>query len=335
MSRPTWILIFSLMPLLSSCGPSQEKKEIIAYMDEVLKGPERQVENYDFDPESDILSRIKAPMDDFLAYVQKADNREYTAYLPSEQELELIEASINLLPPLHQSIMKERVIEICFINDFLSSGWADWVLDKNGDIYCVLALARRTLESDMSTWLNAREQSCFFQDEPDVSLRIDIGTEYSGFLGILLHETTHVLDYIINVTPFVEPSTYYLAIYQKKQPADTTPFTEGVWEGIFTPHAAYNFALRDSITYYGFDNGPKLDVSAAREVYEQLATTPFVSLLASRNWAQDLAELVLFYHLTRKLNQPYAIHVVEAGELSHTYEPMDNPKVQERFSQME
>ena len=266
-----------------------------------------------------------------MKYIQKSDNKDYMAYIPSENDMKIIEESINLLPPLHKKIIKERVIEISFINDFMQSAWADWVINKNGDIYCVLAFKRSTLQMDMSQWLNSREKTCFFQDTSEIDIHIDVGTRYSGFLGILLHETTHVVDYIENITPFVEASTYALAIMQNRPLADTYPFIKNVWENNTVPQETHNYGLRDSVTFYGSNNGPKLGISTTKEIYEQLGTTPFASLYGSKNWADDLAEMVLFYHLTQKLKQPYTIYVMKDTMVSYSYKPMENQKVLERF----
>jgi hypothetical protein len=247
----------------------------------------------------------------------------------------IIETSINLLPPQHKKILKERVIEICFINDLKTSGWTDWVISENGDIYCVLAFRRSTLQTGLSNWLNSREKTCFFQESPEVDINIDTGTKHRGFLGVLLHETTHVVDYIENITPYVEPSTFALAVIQNKAFSNTYPFVDNVWESIATPLKMYNYGLRDSVTFYGYNNGPKLGFSKAKEVYDQLATTPFASLYGSKNWADDLADFVLFYHLTQKLKQPYTISVIENNNTRYSLEPMKNQKVLKRFPRME
>jgi len=139
----------------------------------------------------------------------------------------------------------------------------------------------------------------------------------------------------MNITPFVEPSTYALAQKQQKEIRDHYPFVEGVWDDIYTPSAPYNYALRDSVTFYRPTGDRKLMFPDAAVVYDQLSATPFASLLGSKNWAEDLAEIVMFYHLTHKLKQPYTISVMRDGEVIYSYKPMENQAVIERFPLME
>jgi hypothetical protein len=249
--------------------------------------------------------------------------------------MQQIAAAIDLLPPLHKKILRERLVEICFLQDFTSSAWADWLIDEQGDIYCVLAIKRSTLETSLSQWLTSRAGTCFFPDSLGLDLCIDVGAEYTGFLGIFLHETTHIVDYVLNVTPFVESSTYALAVKQEREFSYPNPFVENIWEGYNLLSAEAGFALRDSITFYGTGGGPKLGFSEAPELYAQLVTTPFISLLAAENWAQDLAELALYYHLVEKLHQPYTVTIMQGTEVRVAFEPLDNPRVRARLPQLE
>jgi hypothetical protein len=333
------LLLLFIVPtvflLLSAAEPPNQEFDFVAWIDEVLKGPERRLENYPFDPESSILSRVKAPSEGFMHYLEKSDERDYEAYIPSESEMRTIEEYISLLPPLHQKVLKGRVVEICFIRDFAASGWADWLVNEEGDIYCVLAFHEETLQKELSDWVTQRIKTCFFEDDSKVDLNIDAASGYSGFLGILLHEATHVVDYVKNISPYVEPSTYALALKQDRDIPEGGPFTENIWEDWVTPTAAYHYALRDSVTFYGMGGGPKLGFAEAKALYQQLESTPFVSPFGSRNWADDLAEIVMVYHLTQKLNQPYTVSVSKGRKVIYSNESMLNRKVRDRLPLME
>ena len=177
----------------------QSDKEIIS---QELKKSERQIHRYGFDPASSVISRIKTPPDFVMKYIREMDGREYTPYLPDKKELKIIRRAIKLLPALHKRIIKERVLGIYFINDFWGSGMTDWVLDKDGRVYTTLFFNPITLKMNMSEWLTYKEKTCFFMDGKDYDIAIKCGTKYSGFLGILLHEGVHVVDYVKNITPF-------------------------------------------------------------------------------------------------------------------------------------
>ncbi|MFC1583370.1 hypothetical protein ACFL4U_01680 [Candidatus Neomarinimicrobiota bacterium] len=328
------IIILVIYPLISSDCSAQDW-DPIAFIDGVLEGSERHLENYAFDPQSDLLARVKEPTDHFINYIQQAEGRQYTPYFPSDEEMQQIAIAFELLPPLHRKILRERLVELCFLQDFSSSGWTDWLIDNQGDIYCAMALKRSTLETSLNEWLTSRAGTCFFPDSSGLDLCIDVGTGYTGFLGILLHETTHIVDYVLNITPFVEPSTYALAVKQEREFPESYPFVENIWEGPYAPLAEADLALGDSITFYGTAGGPKLGFSSAPELYTQLTNSQFVSLYASTNWADDLAELALFYHLTEKLRQPYTVSIMQGNEVSTSFQPLDNPRVRKRLPLLE
>jgi len=304
---------------------------MIDWINNVLQGAERHLENYKFDPESSIISRVKKPNQYFLSYIQTMENQARPSKILNEEEKKVIGDAISLLPPLHKQIIQNRVIEICFLKNLGSSGWADWVVGNTGDLYCVLAFDRETLSMGLGDWLESRENTCFGTISEGIEIDVNTGSEYSGFFGILLHETTHVVDYILNITPFIEPSIYALFLKQQKKFRENYPFVEDVWNDMYTPVTPFNYTLRDSVTFYRATEERKLMFQDASVVYNQLSTTPFVSLFGSKNWADDLAEFVLFYHLTQKLKQPYTISIIKEENIIYSYKPMENQAVTNRF----
>lgn len=87
-----------------------------------------------------------------------------------------------------------------------------------------------------------------------------------------------------------------------------------------------------NVSFYGLGDGPKLIKSNAEKIYSNLLETPFVSLYASQNWAEDLAELETWYHYTEILGQPYEIVLYENNIIKRVYKPMENELVRERLS---
>ena len=57
-------------------------------------------------------------------------------------------------------------------------------------------------------------------------------------------------------------------------------------------------------------------------------------MVNSKNWHDDLAEVVTWYHLTEKLKQPYRIEIRKKGQVIFVYEPMRSGLVRSRFDQM-
>ncbi len=293
-----------------------------------LKSPIRVLKNYNFDNNSALISRIRTKPDFVLTYLRKLDNRkDYTIYTPTKKELKTIKRVLKIIPPLQKKILQDRLIAIYFVNNFLSSGYSEWAMDENNNIFAFIVFNTQVLKNNISQLITAKENTCFIDDDPSYNIQIDCGNKYNSFLYILTHEATHVVDYVKNITRFIEP--IFKNYYNNKN--KVYQFTDGVWKNYFTPIDKYDFKGRNLISFYGFNGGAKIKISEAVMIYSNLMETPFVSLYGSLNWAEDLAEFVTYYHLTQKLNLPYSIKIYKANKLIFKFEPMKSPIVQNRF----
>ena len=291
--------------------------------------PAKRLESYAFDPEKEIADRI-APMPEFLLnFLREVDGvAEYSDYDPTPGQRRMIREYLSLLPPLHRRVLGERLIALHFVESFLGSGMADFVVDENNELYVILYFNPDTLTETMSERLTYRESTCFnAAEDSSVSVAIDCGDSYSGFMYILLHETTHAVDYIAHATPYVEPILRDIGLAGQ---VEATAFTSEVWADYARPEEKHDFPSRDEVTFYGLSGGPKLPIARAIAVYDELAETPFVSLYASMNWAEDLAEYLTWFHFANVLDQPYEIRVSRNGLPVKTYRPMEFPHVAER-----
>ncbi len=292
-----------------------------------ISEPYRNIKNYYFNPELSLTDRIKYKNDLVLNYMKKLDNNtNYKFYKPDISELTKIKTALNLLPPLHKKILEQHLIGIFFIKDFISSGYTDWIMDKNKNIYTIMIFNPRVLKNNISELLTFKENTCFINNNSKYKININCGNRYNSFIYILTHESTHVVDYINNVTPYTEP--YFKDFYTERK---KHPFTEGIWQSYFTPKKQFDFPERKNIDFYGLSGGPKIKITDAVKVYKKLSKTPFVSLYGSKNWAEDLAEFTAFYHITQKLHLPYTITVKKNKKIIFKYEPMTSSKVIKRF----
>lgn len=210
----------------------------------------------------------------------------------------------------------------------------DWLVDGSRNVYCVMYFNPITLKMDMSEWLTYKENTCFKKDTKDMDISINAGKKYSAFLGILLHEAVHVADYVTNITPFVEENTRALSAV-KGEKINESAFVNGTWKNINLAEDKFDFKDRKKISFYGLGGGPKLKISDAVDIYKRLSAVPFVSLYGSMSWSEDLSEYLLFYHLTRKLEQPYVVTVLNNGKIVYILEPMKGEGVIKRAAFME
>jgi hypothetical protein len=295
------------------------------------------IENHHFKPKSSVIERIGKPPDCVLNEFKNANRRpDYTFYLPTKEELNVIKQSFRNLPASYKKLLSERLVGIYCINNFKSNGYTNWLVDKKGKIFYFMTYNPQTLRRNISELLSEKEQSCFvnqISENVDVRVQINCGKTQLAFPIFLLHETAHVIDGINRITWSAEEGPMQ---NRKIYPPDKNrSFVDVVWKSFCQPVDKYDFPQRVSITFYGFNGGPKIPIAKAPELYYGLKASPFASLYGSQTSGEDFAELLMFYHLTQKMHQPYKITVIENGQKVVEYEPMKNPLVMERFAFLE
>ncbi len=285
--------------------------------------------NYTFNAKLPLERRVSTLPLFLFQELKLMDHRvDYRRYDPSVAEQATIKDCLAKLPPRHQRVLREKLVAIYFLKNFQSAGLTDWVLDDKTNVFCHMIFNPQVLKWNIAETLAWKERTCFSAEGSPFQLKIEAASQSPGLLYILLHEATHVVDYAEKITPFVENSRYagYL-----KRPAPS-PFTNGFWLNYDTPLKDYS--LRQRVTFYGFNDGPKLSLNEAPQLYAGLQQSGFASLYASLNWADDLAELTAFYHLTQKLKQPYRIKILRGATEVLSYEPMQSPRVRARFGSL-
>ena len=289
--------------------------------------------SYEFSAEVPLISRVQQVPDFVLAYLEEIDQIDsYMQYQPTDKEMSMIEEYLSLLPPLHKEVLQSRLLGIYFVENLLGSGLGDFALDENNKLYTFLVLNPETMRKDISAWMTYRENTCYIQNDAAFRLEVDCGTEYTGLLYILLHEATHVVDYTMRYTPYVEK---WMTEVQAGETPQTTAFTDGIWKDYSAPTQDADFTLRKDITFYGLFDGPKINVSDAQAVYEQWASSRFISLYGCMSWAEDFAEYVTWYHYSKKLGQPYRIRLLRYDEVLFDLSPLDFNGVLSRESSIQ
>jgi len=322
------VLFFALLCTMTwldcSTAPTSPEAELAS----LKRSASRRLSSYRFDPSSSLVSRITPVPRFLLDDIRKLDGREdYNSYALTAGERTMAERYLRLLPPRYRKVMEERLIGIYFISPFTGSGLADWVMDDNGKVHAVLVINPEVFRHSLSDWLTYREKSCFRDDGSGVTVRVDAGTRYSGLMYLLLHEAAHIVDYVENHTPYVEPVLKSVT----GRSAVGMPFTRGVWEEYGKPVSSAAYNLREDITFYGLSGGAKIPAGKAPELYREFMKSPFVSLYGSQSWAEDFAEMAMAYHLAVKLREPFAVVVEKNGVELSRFSPLGSPRVKARL----
>ena len=289
------------------------------------------IRNYTFNPSSDLPSRIVPIPSAYLDILKKFDGRsDYESYKISGQELSMFKEYLGYLPQLNRKTMQQKTVAVYFIKNFAGAGMADYVLGDNNDLYTILIVNPDVMKKTISQWQIYREQGSFVKTEAGMRLDIDCGARYTALLYLLIHESSHIVDYVHNATPYVEPNTAELFGNKK----DSRDFVGGVWDDYARPIEKYEVKNTDKLSPYGLSPAVLPDTDMVK-LYENLKKTPFVSLYGSRIWAEDFAESSTFYFLTQIMKQPYKISMYEKDKKILEYSPEENPLVSARWKQLQ
>ena len=300
----------------------------------VAATPAMNLESYRFDPASPLGDRIQKAPAFVLKHLEEVDGRDdYEAYEPTEAERQLALEYLDLLPAWFDAMLKERLVGIYFVENLLGAAFTEFILDAADKVHAFIAINPATLRTGLSEWMTAREASCFSGASTGAGSRsvfVDCGTKYQALLYALVHECGHVADYVYHYTPYVEPTIKELGLG-----VSGTPFIADVWAEYAKPEARADFTGRTDVTFYGLGGGPKIPIASAADLYHGLENSPFPSLYASQNWAEDFAECFTWYFFTDRLGQRYQVGIKSGGAVEVEYEPIYWSRVVHRFPQLD
>ena len=234
-------------------------------------------------------------------------------------EQEIVEQAFDLLPPLHQKILKEHLYSISFLDNMPNTALTSPV-DESDEKMFTITFRSEILHQTISEWATWKEKS-LYEPSSDYSLFVEAG-ELNAIVYVLLHEATHVLDAALEISPKLTESDT-LVVH--------SGFTQNIWTSINMPREEFRTTLLETTRFRG---GGPIPINLAPEVYKKLQKTPFVSLYGMASWFEDLAELVTIYHLSKKLNQPYQISIMTGGVEVFRFDPIKNKEVRKRFKKL-
>lgn len=240
----------------------------------------------------------------------------------TENERAKVEKAFSFLPPLHQKILKANLHSISFMDNMPNTALTSTLENQGGVKMFNITFRAGIFNETISEWATAKELICYDRStNPDYEVRIEAG-EMDAFLYVLLHEATHVVDAVLELTPHP---------FDKDTLIEPTAFTESIWYKMNIPAEKYIDPLLEKTRFRG---GSPLSIETAPEIYGKLQKTPFPSLYAMASWFEDIAELETIYHLTQKMNQPFYITVRKNNTEIFHFEPLKNDLVKSRLKQL-
>lgn len=270
------------------------------------------LESYTFDPAVP-LERRAYPCPPFLLEILKREEKrpDYAAYVPSAAERRVVARVFAGLPARMRLMLSRRLIGVYFVEGFSSNGLTSFAHDRDGRVHPYIIVNPAAFSRTLSDTLTARERSAF---DGKTDLRFG-WKDASGADYILVHEAAHAYDYVGRVTPCVGLQHSDIVDVDEQGKCMEKPWD--AWRSWSETADADALPRRDRLKFYGLSGKPQLAAEDVPVMLKALETSPFASLYGAQNRPEDLAELVTFYHLTRKLGRPA---VITAG--GREYRPM-------------
>lgn len=242
---------------------------------------------------------------------------------PAEHKLTDIEKqklnnAFTVLPPLHQKILKKHLHSISFMDNMPNTALTSTVKTSDSVKMYNITFRAEIFNQTISEWATLKENICYEKSaDSQYQVMIEAGN-LDAIIYVLLHETAHVLDGVLNLSPHLD---------EKDAWEGSKAFTQNVWDKYNKPSENVINPLLETVL---FRSGKPIPISYAPEVYKAIQKTPFVSLYSTASWYEDLAEALTIYHLTEKMKQPYKVIVLKNGVQEVLYEPRKNKSVKKR-----
>ncbi len=287
--------------------------------------PALQLSHYQFDPQSQLESRILRPTKDLLADAPFPQDPAFTFsdHVLTQGEREVLRRVLASLPAKYTSVLMSALIGFGFVDGWPTGAWTAQIHDDSERQYALIVASPDVLHETLSEWLTRKERTAF---RPVDGYEIDLTAtpDTDALLYVLLHETSHLIDFRMHFTPPNDPTS--------TEPP--TAYTSGVWANPYTPVPAYDFAGRAGLTFY-FRPDQRIPASQAVSIYQGLAKTPFCSLYASRVASEDFAELCTNFFLDKVMHSTVTVQVKRNGREIFSYEPVQSTLVRQRLPLIE
>nr|WP_231780288.1 hypothetical protein [Spirosoma sp. KNUC1025] len=268
-----------------------------------------------------MFQRIQLAPESVFTLFREAGMQPVNRALTPRQK-EKVRKAFERLPPVHQRLLTQHLHSISFMDNMPNTALTS-LLDLGSESKMFnITFRAGLLDETITEWATGKENTCF---EPTTNglyrVRVE-GGNLDAIVYVLLHEATHIVDAVLNITP--HPAETQAVV-------EPTRFTKGVWQTTNVPDHTYRDSLLERTR---FRSGRPMPITLAPAVYRTLSTTPFPSLYAMAAWSEDIAELATIYHLTAQLNQPFYVVVTKDQVELARFEPMKSKRVKQRLKQL-
>ncbi|MCL2067676.1 MAG: hypothetical protein FWG99_09465 [Treponema sp.] len=274
-----------------------------------------------------IEKRILPAPEIIISFLNEFDNVDnYASHELSDDERLLFMDYYDLLPETFKNIINEKVAGIYFIENFLGGGMTMPAFESNMNMYMVLFLNPEILNTNITEWINYRDNSIFMDNKNEITLTVECNTNHYALLTTLVHEACHIYDYYSFVTPYTDKIVMNVQNTQNNYP---TSFIQDIWLDYDRSIELYDYKNRRNVSFY--DLGERTDKILSLELFTALSKTPFTSLYGAKNWAEDFAETFTWYYLKKYFDVDFITTLSDNENILIVYNPNENELVKRRY----
>jgi hypothetical protein len=259
--------------------------------------------------------RISSAPEELLKRFSAELKMKLSAHIVTPAERAIVTNALTQLTPFQREVLQNRLHAIYFIDGLPNNAltFPDGG-PTHGRMYSIIVRAG-VLHETVSELVTRKERTLFDSPSSDLSVTVDGGT-LDAMIYVLLHETTHVVDFSVGATP------------DATHASGDHPLVSGIWRDSTTPADEYRLPVLMGIVW---KSGRATPIAQASDLYDALGRTPFISIYASCDSHDDLAELVAWTELTGRLHQPYRIVIAKGSKTIRVFEPAKSRLVQARI----
>lgn len=263
---------------------------------------------------SSIMAREGRPSSSVIEQFRDAGMTDVKSHRLTASEYEKVQAAIISLPRLNQDALYKRLHQIAFVDGVPGEGTGLTSPSSLGGQYD-LTFRASLIKETLSQFLTTKERRVFTPDNPRVAVSVT-GTGVDALTYVLLHESSHVLDFACRIT--------------KSFP---NAFDGSIWIGPRETEPSLSQLLATK-TY--FHQGPRLSLLTATDIYGSLSQTPFVSLYATSSAQEDFAELVAWREIEKEHMGTLTVSVEDtASGAMKEWHPLTFENVSARFARVD
>jgi hypothetical protein len=237
-----------------------------------------------------------------------------SAHLVTPAERKIVASALAQLAPFQREVLLTRLRAIYFIDGLPNNALTFSDGESASEPTYSIAVRSGALNETISELVTRKERTLFDTAGSDLSVTVDAGT-LNAMIYVLLHEATHVVDFVDGVSP--DPA----------HPGGDHPIASGIWREDRTLADEYRLPILMDILWR---NGRPMSITHAVDLYDALRLTPFISVYASCEPNDDFAELVAWSELAGRFHQPYRIVISKGATIVRVFEPAHSHLVRMR-----